>query len=222
MKDFIFHEHPEIKDGQHAILSPSQKTLHREKLTEEQLDGLIRKRYAATIGTELHALAADLIKKRTPSNLLTKSSIKLKIFDTLKDANIPRRLIEPELYSDTLLMYIKDAIGFDLKPEVKLVYLYPIAWGTADAIRYNPYNNTLRIHDLKTGTTPASLDQLVEYAAYFFLEYHIKPGDCQTIISIYQNGDILTGYPTASDILPIMDNAISFTKYIKNNYEEAT
>ena len=51
----------------------------------------------------------------------------------------------------------------------------------------------------------ATLDQLVSYAALFFLEYKIKPGEVTTEIRIYQNGEVVTGLPTASDILPIMD-----------------
>jgi hypothetical protein len=218
MKEFKFNKHPEIRDGAHAILAPSQKLLHREKLTEEQLDSLIRSKYAAQIGTEIHALAARLIEEKQS---ITKAGMRALIFDQLYRAKIPKRLIEPDLYLDTLIPYVKDAIGFNLEPEVPIVYNYPIAFGTADAIRFNPYDNTLRIHDLKTGRLPASLDQLVEYAAYFFLEYHMKPADCQTIISIYQNGEINTGYPTAADILPIMDKAVLLTKYVKNNYEEA-
>jgi hypothetical protein len=218
MKEFIWNKHPEIKEGQHAILAPSRKLLHRNKMTNEDLDTIIRSNYAAQIGTEIHNVAARLIEEKQS---ITKAGVKAMIFDQLYQKRIPRKLIEPELYLDTVVPYIKDAIGFGLDPEVPIVYKYPIAYGTADAIRYNPYNSTLRIHDLKTGKTPASLDQLVEYAAYFFLEYHIKPADTQVIIAIYQNGEVITGYPQASDIVPIMDNAVALTKYIRSNYEEA-
>lgn len=216
MKDFVFNKHPEIKDGQHAIFAPSQKLLSRESLTEEQIYNLLRSKYAAQIGTEIHAVCARLILEKQP---ITKAGVRAIIFDALYQAHIPTALIQPDEYLDTVIPYIKDAIGFGLMPEQPIVYQYPIAFGTADAIRFNPSKCELRIHDLKTGKIPASLDQLIEYAAYFFLEYHIKPGDCKTILSIYQNGDVLTGYPTASDILPIMDRAVTLTKYVQGVYE---
>jgi hypothetical protein len=59
------------------------------------------------------------------------------------------------------------------------------------------------------------------YAAYFCLEYHIKPGDIQMELRIYQHPnqydpELRIFEPTASDILPIMDKAINFTKLIRN------
>ena len=215
MKEFIFNRHPEIKDGQHAIFAPSKKLLSREQLTEEQIYNLLRSKYAAQIGTEIHALAARLIEEKQP---ITKAGVRALLFDTLYQAHIPRSLIQPDEYLDTLIPYIKDAIGFDMKPEVPIVYNYPISFGTADAIKFNPVKGELRIHDLKTGKLEASLDQLIEYAAYFFLEYHLNPANVHVILSIYQNGEIITGEPMASDILPIMDRAVTLTKYVENMY----
>ena len=215
MKEFHFNKHPEIKDGQHAIFAPSQKLLSRDSLTEEQIYNLLRSKYASQIGTEIHSVAARMIEQKQP---VTKAGLRALIFDALYQAHIPRSLIQPDEYLDTVIPYIKDAIGFGLSPEVPIIYNYPIAFGTADAIRYNPIKGELRIHDLKTGRTPASLDQLIEYAAYFFLEYHLKPADTQVILCIYQNGDIQTGYPTAADIAPIMDKAVTLTKYVQNVY----
>lgn len=217
MKQFFFNKHPEIKDGSHAILAPSQKILSRQDFSQEQLDNYIRSKYATSIGTEIHKVAARMIAEKQP---VTKAGIKAIIFDQLYQARIPRKLIDPDQYIDTVLPYIKDAIGFDLIPEQPLVYCYPVAFGTADAIRYNPVKCELRIHDLKTGRIPASMDQLIEYAAYFFLEYGIKPGEVSTTLCIYQNGEIVTGLPKASDILPIMDRAKTLTKYLKQNYME--
>lgn len=215
MKEFIFNRHPEIQEGQHAFFAPSKKLLSRDKLTEEQIFKLIRSKYKAAIGTELHALAARLIEEKQP---ITKAGTRALIFDTLYQAHIPRALIQPDEYLDTLILYVKDAIGFDMTPEVPIVYNYPISYGTADAIRYNPVKHELRIHDLKTGEGPTSVDQLIEYAAYFFLEYHLKPADCNVTLSIYQYGDVQTWYPTASDILPIMDRAVTLTKYVESVY----
>jgi hypothetical protein len=35
-------------------------------------------------------------------------------------------------------------------------------------------------------------------------------------LRIYWNNEIITGLPTAADIVPIMDKIITFDKYIKN------
>jgi len=217
LKNFHFNNHPEIKEGQHAIFAPSQKLLSRSELTPEQLDNIIRSKYAAQIGTIIHAEAARMILQKKS---VTKTKVADRIYDALWQANIPNKLNTPELYLDTVVPYIKDAIGFDMLPEQPIVYNYPIAFGTADCIRYNPVKHELRIHDLKTGKMAASLDQLVEYAAYFFLEYHINPKDASVILCIYQNGEILTGLPKAPDILPVMSRAVELTKYVKNNYVE--
>lgn len=112
----------------------------------------------------------------------------------------------------TFNMYVNDAIGFRMRPEQPLFYSYN-CFGTADAISFK--NDFLRIHDLKTGVTPASLHQLEIYAALFCLEYRIKPGDIRMELRIYQNDDILIGNPEADDILPVMDKIVTFDKCIE-------
>lgn len=117
----------------------------------------------------------------------------------------------------TLNMYINDAIGYKMRPE-QVLYYSQNCFGTADAISFK--DNFLRIHDLKTGATPASLKQLEIYAALFCLEYDIRPGDIQIELRIYQNDDVLIGEPTAEVIAPIMDKIISFDKLIEQIKEE--
>ena len=58
----------------------------------------------------------------------------------------------------TLNAYVNDAIGFRMTPEVVLYYS-PNCFGTADAIMFD--DGVLRIHDLKTGTVPAHMEQLL-------------------------------------------------------------
>ncbi len=111
----------------------------------------------------------------------------------------------------TLNMYVNDAIGFRMKPE-QILYYSENCFGTADAIVFR--NNLLRIHDLKTGTTKAHMEQLEIYAALFCLEYRKKPGEIDMELRIYQNDDVLVHHPTAEDILPIMDKIIAFDKLI--------
>lgn len=111
----------------------------------------------------------------------------------------------------TLNMYVNDAIGFRMTPE-QVLYFSDNAFGTADAISFD--KDFLRIHDLKTGVTPASLHQLEIYAALFCLEYKVKPGEIGMELRIYQSDDILIGNPTAEVILPIMDKIVIFDRLI--------
>lgn len=112
----------------------------------------------------------------------------------------------------TLNMYVNDAIGFHMQPEQVLFYS-PNCFGTADTISFS--KDYLRIHDLKTGVSPASFHQLEIYAALFCLEYKIKPRDIGIELRIYKDDDVLIGSPAAEDILPIMDKIIIFDKQIE-------
>ena len=118
----------------------------------------------------------------------------------------------------TLNQYVNDAIGYKLKPE-QILFYSPNCFGTADAIGFK--NNLLRIHDLKTGAIPAHMEQLEIYAALFCLEYHMRPGDIEIELRIYQNNQILYHNPTVEDIVPIMDKIVTFDKLIdKINKEQ--
>ena len=112
----------------------------------------------------------------------------------------------------TLNMYVNDAIGFKMQPE-QVLYYSDNCFGTADAIIFR--NNLLRIHDLKTGVTPAHMEQLEIYAALFCLEYNKKPGEIEMELRIYQSNEIVVHHPTADDILPIMDKIVTFDKIIE-------
>lgn len=108
---------------------------------------------------------------------------------------------------ETLSMYVNDAIDYDMDPEVLLKYS-DLSFGTADSINY--HQGKLRIHDLKTGTTPTHIEQLEIYAALFCLEYGHKPADLEITLRIYQNGDIFELIPEADEIVPIMDKIVIF------------
>jgi hypothetical protein len=119
----------------------------------------------------------------------------------------------------TLYAYINDAIGFKMKTEVVLYYS-DYFFGTADTISFR--KNVLRIHDLKTGEHPASMEQLLVYTALFCLEYRTKPGDLTDIeLRLYQNDEVIVHHPTVDEIIPIMDKIIHLNKMLeKLNYEE--
>lgn len=111
----------------------------------------------------------------------------------------------------TLNMYINDAIGFKMTPEQVLFYSEN-CFGTADSISFK--NGLLRIHDLKTGVTPASIKQLYIYSALFCLEYKVKPSEIDMELRLYQSDEVIVDNPEVDDIVPIMDKIISFDKLI--------
>lgn len=117
----------------------------------------------------------------------------------------------------TLNMHVNDAIGYKMTAEVPLYYS-PNCYGTADAISFR--NNMLRIHDLKTGETPAHMEQLMIYAALFCLEYRVKPADIKMELRLYQNDQILYHNPEVDEIVPLMDKIITFDKIINRIREE--
>ena len=117
----------------------------------------------------------------------------------------------------TLNMYVNDAIGYLMTPE-QILYYSENCFGTADAISFR--NGLLRIHDLKTGATPAHMEQLMIYAAMFCLEYRMKPEEINIELRLYQNNEIFFLNPTANDILPIIDKIQTFDKIIDHVKEQ--
>lgn len=105
----------------------------------------------------------------------------------------------------TLNMYVNDAIGFAMKTEVVLYYSDRF-FGTADTISFR--DDVLRIHDLKTGKHPVTMDQLEVYAALFCLEYHIKPKNILVELRIYQNDEITIANPSHDRIEEIMKKIV--------------
>lgn len=112
----------------------------------------------------------------------------------------------------TLNMYVNDAIGFKMETEQTLYYS-DNAFGTADAISFK--KNFLRIHDYKSGVTPASIRQLEIYAALFCLEYRFNPKDIDIELRIYQSDEVIVHVPEHEDIRLIMDKIVVFDKQIE-------
>ena len=111
----------------------------------------------------------------------------------------------------TLNMYVNDAIGYKMTPE-QILYYSENCFGTADAISFR--NNFLRIHDYKSGETPASINQLEVYMALFCLEYEQKPNKIDSELRIYQSDKVFVHNPSPDDIFHIMDKIIAFDKRI--------
>lgn len=118
----------------------------------------------------------------------------------------------------TLNLYVNDAIGYKMTPEQPLYYSEN-CFGTADAIAFR--NDFLRIHDLKTGSSPASMAQLEIYTALFCLEYGIKPTEIGKELRIYQSDEVLVHEPEDDRIFLIMDKIVYFDKCIDKLKTEA-
>ncbi len=205
-----FDHSKDTPEGSHALLSGSRYSWIN--YDEEKLFAFLTSSYATTIGTLIHELAAKLIKAQIK---VSKNEARKMILLYLVDHKIPRAVIDIDRYVENFVAYVNDAIGFDMRPEQVLRYSEN-AFGTADAIQFNEKKKLLRIHDYKSGVTQPCLHQLEIYAAFFCLEYHIQPKDISMELRIYWNNEIITGFPTAADIVPIMDTIISFDKYIAN------
>ena len=167
--------------GLHAFLSASK--YHWINYDEEKVDRVFTASMAARRGTELHAFAHEAIRL---------------------GVKLPKS-------TRTLHLYVNDAIGYRMTPEVILFYSEN-AFGTADVISFR--RNVLRIHDLKTGITPTSVHQLEVYAALFCLEYKFLPHNITIELRIYQSNEVQI-FETDPDIIAhIMDRIKTFDKRI--------
>lgn len=113
----------------------------------------------------------------------------------------------------TLSMYVNDCIGFRMDTEVVLFHSYN-AFGTCDAIAFR--DRVLQIFDLKNGVTPVKETQLEIYAAFFCLEYKVRPAEIEFDLRIYQNDDITIYDTDPEDIAYIMSRIIEFDKLIED------
>lgn len=170
----------------HSFLSPSK--YHWLNYDDNKLRESFYKFKAAERGVELHEFAETCIRlgQKLPHS------------------------------KKTLNMYVNDAIGFKMEPEVVLYYSEN-CFGTADTICFR--DNMLRIHDYKSGETPAKIEQLQIYAALFCLEYKIDPYDINIELRIYQNNEVLYDRPEPIVIRAICDTIVN-DNIIINNIKE--
>ncbi len=175
----------DVPEGAHAFLGASKYSWLN--YDEDRLITVYKNQMAAQRGTRLHAFAKECIElgQKLPSNGAAAKK--------------------------TLNAFVNDAIGFRMEAEQPLFYSEN-CFGTADAICFR--KNLLRIHDLKTGVTPASMHQLEIYMALFCLEYHQKPKAIDSELRIYQNDDILIGSPDPEIIEDIIEKIIRFDEII--------
>lgn len=186
-------------EGSHAFLSASKYTWLSK--TNEELVMSYTNSWSQSIGTMMHAYAADAIRFREK---LRKTDAKGAKFDLMRKG-IPEYAIDIRSFFPTVMQYVNDAIDYMMDPEI-LLYYSDLCFGTADSIQVS--NGVLRIHDLKTGSTIAKIDQLKIYAALFYLEYGYKPERLRTELRIYQSGDILVHEPEVEEIREVMNGIV--------------
>lgn len=199
----IFNKHSEL-EGRHAILSPSKH--YWLNYDDEALMRNYISSFATEIGTLVHEFAADRIKYKIPMDAENEEAKNSLLVFLLKNG-IPFRVIDLDRIFFNLVPYVNDAIGYKMESEVQLKYS-DLCFGTADAIGVR--RNWLRIHDLKTGQSPASMDQLMCYAGLFFLEYKrdYRPQTMKIELRIYQNQEVLISQPTSEEVKVVMDKII--------------
>ena len=210
----IFNRHSEL-EGKHALLGASKHSWLN--YDDEQLYRSYISSFAQQIGTLVHAYAKDKILYRQPMED-NRSERNALILHLLKNG-IPYQAIPVENLFYNLMPYVNDAIGYKMTPE-QVLYYSDYSFGTADAISYG--RNVLRIHDLKTGVGPASMDQLMVYAAWFFLEYkkEVNFQKSRTELRIYQNQEVIVHTPTIHDISEVMEKVIHGAMVIEKNLME--
>ena len=195
----IFNKHSEL-EGRHAILSPSKH--YWINYDDPALWKCYVSSFATDIGTFTHEYAADRIKYRMPLDPDNEEA-KNGLLMHLMKSGIPFRVIDLDRIFYNLVPYVNDCIGYKMSSEIVLKYT-DLCFGTADAIGVR--RNFLRIHDLKTGVAPASMDQLMCYAALFFMEYKkdYRPDTMKVELRIYQNQEIQVMNPTPEQVKDVM------------------
>lgn len=185
------NKHSEKLVGKHSFMSPS--TPHWLRYDDQKLERRFLEDLAAARGTEEHEYAARAIK-------------------------LGHR--QPEEPPTTIGLYVNDAIGWRMKPELVL-YWSDFCFGTADALGFSESKLLLRISDLKTGRTRTTFDQLICYAALFCLEYHYpRPWELDIELRIYQSNRVKLHVPDHDEVFHAMDRILTGTRLLEEMLKE--
>lgn len=207
----IFNKHFDL-EGKHALLSASSWRWVNDDVDSltQRLCGL----HAQSIGTILHQIAYEHIKHRIKLNKYDKKNVMLRLL-TEGIPGIVIDTIDFDAMFNNLLNYVNDGVGYNMEPEVVLKYTNNF-FGTADTIKFSEDERFLRIHDYKSGVAPAHIEQLVIYAAYFCLEYQVKPTTIKSELRIYQNDKIVFHNPEPEELLAVTEKVITLDKFLNN------
>lgn len=210
-----FNKHYQL-EGKHAMLSASSWRWLNDDM--DSLTNRLRSQYATEIGTILHNVACEHIKYRIKMNKYDKKNVMLRLLSS----GIPAFIVDSidlDSIFENLMTYVNDGVGFKMHPEVVLCYSENF-FGTTDTIHYSEKDRFLRIHDYKSGTTPAHMEQLLIYEALFCLEYKIKPTEFDSELRIYQNNEVIFHNPAPEEILVISDKIVAFDNHLRKMKEE--
>lgn len=217
----IWNEHLEL-EGRHSVFPPSSPTWLNYSLEPEDETVIFQRfcaQYAAPIGTITHKFAENHIKYKQK----LEESHKSELLIALLEGGIPPLAIDLDYIFPNVMNYTNDAIGYRMECERYLKYSDSF-FGQTDAIMYR--NKVLRIHDLKTGRGTVHLDQLLAYAALFFLEYgkqySTTPKNTKVYLRIYQACDILEDTPEPERIQGAMNQIVQLDKRILKWKAEGT
>ena len=178
-----WHEHSNLRN-RHSVLAPSNHSW--TNYDDEKLIFRFDSEQRKNIGTDLHEWAENTIL----------------LHQKMKKLGMTPDLIQKRPKT-TIQMYMSDAVKYNMRVEQPLSYDDLYCFGTADSIILD--GNILRIHDLKTGETPASMDQLIKYAALFCLEYHYDPNQLIFELRIYQTDEIAIYKAPPEEIIAMMN-----------------
>ena len=217
----------EYSEPEHALFSPSQPAWINYD-AETFRKALANKR-RAPLGTELHKWAFIQIElgQKVSSKKEFIKSFRTFIFQKYysdkyglsKFGKIMLKYSTTKFMPvDTVSSYINDAISYKLTPEKKIRFISnPFSensndevnfFGTSDAIKFQ--DNMLIIFDLKTGTSPVHIEQLMIYDALFCLNKKVDPLKIAHDLRIYQENDILQATPSGEEIKAFMDKIVLF------------
>lgn len=196
--------------GSHAIFSGSSWrwiNYDSDKMVQRYVN-----RSLPVIGTLLHEFACKYIQHKVKLLTYDKKNALLHLLDNNVNKFVLDQIDFDAIFQNVMI-YVNDSIAFRMKPEVVLYYSDRF-FGTADAIAFDDKKHILRISDLKTGATPAHMEQLVIYTALFCLEYDIDPQYLQVELRLYQLGECVLYNPNLEDILRVINTIKNFDQMI--------
>jgi len=206
----IWNEHSELR-GKHATFAPSNPSFLNYSLERENEDVIFRRfasQYSTQIGTIVHDFAQERIQYNQKLHKTNRSDLLIRLLK----AGIPPIVINIDYIFNNLIPYVNDSISFRMDPEVVLKYS-DNCFGTTDTICFR--DKELRINDLKTGLSTVHMDQLLSYAALFFLEYKAAPETITTILRIYQASEVVEDRPEPERIRAAMHQMVELDKLVE-------
>lgn len=203
--------------GQHALFSPSQPAWLN--YNDDEFINKLTGKYRSNLGTEIHewsAVQINLGHKVTSLREIYKD-VETHIYEKYSSTDyglssyghtlLHNMKYIPEETFSTVKTYINDCVALKMDTEV-LVDFSDNFFGTADAIRFD--GKALKVFDLKTGSSPAKIEQPLIYACLYLLKYRLAAESISVEVRIYQNNDILRAIPEPNDLIPIMNKIIHF------------